>query len=251
MDEDIQPVTLSNGATLTAEIENESVITVRLLRDQRAAGETIIPYPGHGLAGGHFIVSPSQRFAVLSMFSGQSEEGYELFRIDDSVSRIGSLPYQVGEVASFCFSADESILVMALPSRCSEWWLTWEEGEAEPDGEGRHVFPFGQIQVHEIGTRSSSVHELRVSVPEDWQPTRRARSCPVDALGRRSAATPVGSHYHACRGRLIRNRRPSSYDHALAPRARTASPAWQRWKDGAVELGLPGRWEIAPRAHRR
>ena len=173
MDEDIQPVTLSNGATLTAEAENESVISVRLLRDEHATGEAKIPYPSHGLAGGHFIVSPSQRFAVLSMFSGQSEEGYELFRIDDSVSRIGSLPYQVGEVASFCFSADESILVMALPSRCSEWWLTWEEGEAEPDGEGRHVFPFGQIQVHEIGTRSSSVHELRVSVPEDWQPTRQ------------------------------------------------------------------------------
>ena len=92
MDEDIQPVTLSNGVTLTAEAENESVITVRLLRDEHATGEAIIPYPGHGLAGGHFIVSPSERFAVLSMFSGQSEEGYELFRIDDSVSRVSGLP---------------------------------------------------------------------------------------------------------------------------------------------------------------
>ena len=173
MDEDIQPVTLSNGATLTAEAENESVITVRLLRDEHATGEAIIPYPGHGLAGGHFIVSPSERFAVLSMFSGQSEEGYELFRIDDSVSRVSGLPYQVGEVASFCFSGDESLLVMALPSRCSEWWIPWEEGEAEPDGAGRQVFPFGEIRIEQIVTRASSVHELHVSVPDDWQPSRQ------------------------------------------------------------------------------
>jgi hypothetical protein len=62
---------------------------------------------------------------------------------------------------------------MALPSRCSEWWIPWEEGEAEPDGAGRQVFPFGEIRIEQIVTRASSVHELHVSVPEDWQPSRQ------------------------------------------------------------------------------
>jgi len=173
MSEDIQPASLSNGATLTAEISDGArFITVRLLRDQRTTAETTIPYPRLGVAGGSFILSPSERFAVLSMFSGQSEEGYELFRIDGSVSRVGRLPYQYGEAASFCFSADESILVMALAIRCSEWWLSWEVREAEPDGAGRRVIPFGQIRIEEIATGSNSVHELHVSVPRDWQPSR-------------------------------------------------------------------------------
>jgi hypothetical protein len=171
--EAIEPVSLSNGVTLAAEIPaNERAIAVRLLRDQRPAGEATIPYPSHGVAGGRFIVSPSERLAVLSLFSGQSEEGYDLFQLGETVSRIDGIPYQFGEGASFCFSADESILAMALPSLCSEWWIPWEEGESEPDGAGRLAFPFGQIHIHEIATGRMSVHQMRVSVPEDWQPSR-------------------------------------------------------------------------------
>jgi hypothetical protein len=135
--------------------------------------EVDLPYPQLGLAGGRIILSPSERFAVLSMFSGQSEEGYELFRVGDDIERLAGLPYQYGEVASFCFSEHEDLLLMALPFMCSEWWQLRENTEPEPDGD-RLAFGFGQIRVHEITTHTVSVHEIQVSVREGWKPNEAA-----------------------------------------------------------------------------
>jgi hypothetical protein len=104
------------------------------------------------------------------MFSGQSEESYELFRVGDGLERVASMGYERGEVACFCFSKQEDLLLMALPDMCCEWWQPWEDGEAEPDGKGRLSFRFGQIRVLEIETNTVSVHEIRVSVDEGWEP---------------------------------------------------------------------------------
>jgi len=153
---------------------HDGVIAVQLRRDGQVVAETGVPFPRLGLAGGRLIVSPRERLVLLALFSGQSEEGYELFQLGDGIVRISGLPYQSGEAADYGFSADESTLVMALPFNCIEWWLPWEEGEANSDGAGRLVFAFGQLWIHEIATSNISVHELRVSVAENWQPTRRA-----------------------------------------------------------------------------
>jgi hypothetical protein len=107
------------------------------------------------------------------MYSGQSEEGYELFQIGDGIARVSGLPYVFGDGAGFCFSADESILVMALAFSSMEWWLPWEEEAAEPDDDGRLVFAFGELRTHDIATSAISVHEMRVCVGTDWEPARR------------------------------------------------------------------------------
>ena len=174
MSDEIQPVTLSDGTSIAAvrPRATRGPLAVRLLRASRVVDEVTLPYPRAGLAGGRLIVSPTERFVVLSMFSGQSEEGYELFRLADGITRVASLPYQFGEAASFCFSPDESVVVMALAFHSSEWWIPWEEGEGQPDGAGRLAFAFGQLRVHAIATNRISVHELRVSVAEAWQPAR-------------------------------------------------------------------------------
>lgn len=170
--EDLEHV-LSNGTHLVAMLPStaEGVVAVQLRRGGRVVDEVRLPYPRAGLAGGRWIISPLERFAVLSVYSGQSEEGYELFRLGDGITRTTGLSYQFGEAASFCFSADEAVLVMALPFACVEWWVPWEDGEVERDA-GRLAFPFGQLRVHDIPTGNISVHDLRVSVPEDWQPSR-------------------------------------------------------------------------------
>ena len=175
MGEHIASASLSADRSLEADVRGEgpgAAITVRLRRGQELLGEVTLPYPKAGLAGGHFVLSPSQHLAVLSIFSGQSEEGYELFRLNDSIARITGLPYQVGEFASFCFSSDEALLVMALPFRCSEWWLPWDEGEAHADGQGRFTFGFGQVRVHDIAKGDVSVHEMQLSAPATWHPSR-------------------------------------------------------------------------------
>jgi hypothetical protein len=147
-----------------------SAVAIRVTRDGKVMSEVDLPYPRLGLAGGRIILSPSERFAVLSMFSGQSEEGYELFRVGDDIKRLTGIPYQYGEVASFCFSEHEDVLVMALPFTCCEWWQLPNIVEAEPDGD-RLTFGFGQISVHEIAANTVSVHGIRVSVEEGWKPS--------------------------------------------------------------------------------
>jgi hypothetical protein len=114
------------------------------------------------------FLSPSERFVVLSVFSGQSEERYDLFRVDEGLERVGGVPYQFGEVANYCFSEDEAFLVMALPATCSEWWVLSEDGEPEP-GDGEHVsFGFATVLFHNIKDANISVHQVRVAVPADW-----------------------------------------------------------------------------------
>jgi hypothetical protein len=175
MSKDFAPVELASGGRLSVEVSapgNGGRLAVQLRRNDGSVDAVLLPYPRAGLGGGHILLSPSERFAVLSMFSGQSEEAYELFRIADGITRVGGLGYQFCEAASYCFSPDETSLVMALPFTCSEWWLPWDEEEAEPDGAGRFAFGFGELRLHQIVTGDISVHELRVNAAEGWQPAR-------------------------------------------------------------------------------
>ena len=173
---DIAPANLANGSRIDVDPwafgDGRRQVAVRLLRKDGSADSVPLPYPRAGLAGGRIIVSPSERLAVLSIYSGQSEEGYELFGIADRLTHLGSLGYQIGEFASYCFSPDESLLVMALPNRCGEWWSPWDDGEAEPAGSGRLAFSFGQLRLHEVATAKISVHDLRINVAEGWEPAR-------------------------------------------------------------------------------
>jgi hypothetical protein len=175
MEEAFLPVQLKDGRWLEVELSETrgtmSATTVRLTTKGRTVAEARLPYPDRGLAGGRIILSPSEHFAVVSMFSGQSEEGYELFRVDTGLERVASMGYQPGEVASFCFSEQEDVLLMALPQICSEWWLLWEEGQREPDSRGRLSFRFGEIRHLVIKANRVSVHEIRISVNEGWEPS--------------------------------------------------------------------------------
>ena len=149
-----------------------AVLAVQLHQKGVRVDEVVLPYPSEGLAGASLLASPSGRLTLLSIFSGQSEEGYELFRIGEGITRVAGLSYQFGEAASYAFSSDEKLLVMALPFIGSEWWLPWDDEETEPNGEGRLLFGFGQISVHEVESGEISTHELKVSAAEDWEPER-------------------------------------------------------------------------------
>jgi hypothetical protein len=176
MSEEFQGAALSDGrrvsVVLRGSVADPDGIGVQLLRDDVVIDEVLLPFPNAGLGGGHIVLSSSERFALLSTFSGQSEEGYELFRLDDRITLVARLSYQFGEAASYCFSPDESLLVMALPSSCIEWWSPWDEGEAEPAEEGRSCFNFGLLTVQDTATARISFHELAVTVPAAWQPSR-------------------------------------------------------------------------------
>ena len=167
MSEDLTSVTLSDGATLTLNAGADA-LEIRRAVEGATPEALALPWPRRGFAGGDFCVSPSERYVVLSMYSGQSEEGYELLALDP-LRHISGLPYVYGFLSSFAFSPDESRLVMALLQDCSDWWIAWED-EAELEEDGRMCFPVGGVHLHDIASGHIDACRLLVRVPASWRP---------------------------------------------------------------------------------
>lgn len=146
-----------------------SRVRVRLEHSNGSATETELPYLSHGIAGGRFVGSPSGRFVVVSVCSGQSEEGFGLVDVAASELLWWS-GYQNGEVASFAFDPAEENIVMIMPDLCGGWWLPWEHGDEETLDDGSLAFDFGTVLVHHIGSQSTSSRRLRFRVSAAWTP---------------------------------------------------------------------------------
>ncbi|HET6878973.1 MAG TPA: hypothetical protein VFI31_02390, partial [Pirellulales bacterium] len=73
------------------------------------------PCPDAGFGGGALALSPSEGLVLFSYFSGQSEESYRLISAGPQLRELGSCPYLFGEAASYAFSSDEQLMLMALP----------------------------------------------------------------------------------------------------------------------------------------
>ena len=98
-------ITLSNGVELST-----GRYFVQL-------GETRVdlPYPSAGYGGSELVISSDERTVAMFVYSGQSQVGYELFRIDakkGSIERISGMPYEVGEGDAPVFSPDGRWLAM-------------------------------------------------------------------------------------------------------------------------------------------
>lgn len=119
---DFAPRTLSNGAVIELVVDRAAGLLLRETVDGAVASEAALPYPGGGLGGGFLLVSPTERFVVVAMFSGQSEDGFELFDRRTALKRVFGQEYLAGEASSYAFSDDESVLIMAVPATCTGWW---------------------------------------------------------------------------------------------------------------------------------
>ncbi len=159
---------LADGSALTVEVAPPG-IRVRRVRGEEVLRSHDLPYPAGGLGGCEIVLSPSQRFAVLSFYSGQSEEGFQLLRIENFEISIDQ-DFVFGEVASYGFSPDETVLVMALP-RAREWWEAWEV-ESEPTDDGHVSFEICELRVAHVEAGSVSAHVVQAVVRSDWEPKR-------------------------------------------------------------------------------
>ncbi len=80
------------------------------------AGETQrvrLPYPQSGYGGHEIVLSKSERYLALFLWSGQSEVGYELFANRPALAHLSSFPYTYGMGLGPAFSSDESLFAMA------------------------------------------------------------------------------------------------------------------------------------------
>lgn len=105
-----------------AELETESGERLRV--ETRGALEVIseragetqrvrLPYPQAGYGGHELLLSASESYLALFLWSGQSEVGYELFAHRPTLAHISSFPYTYGMALGPAFSSDERLFAMA------------------------------------------------------------------------------------------------------------------------------------------
>ncbi|USD23099.1 hypothetical protein MJO52_08180 [Microbulbifer variabilis] len=167
--EDMNHIHLENGLDLYLEDDDEVQITLR--KDGQLLSKVVLPWPSSGYGGGSLIVSDSQNYLVFSYYSGQSEEAFKLYQLTDEINEIFSLNYQFGEAASFGFNQAESTLLMAYPLSCSEWWQPWEDDDLEVSESGERFLYFGDIKVLDIKRNSITHHEIKLKIPNGWEPS--------------------------------------------------------------------------------
>ena len=127
-----------------------------------------IPFscPSGGYGGGTLLLSPSEQYLIFSFFSGQSEEGFDLFQIEDRcLVPLFDSGYRYGEGASYIFSDDEALLFQSLLGGFGPWYVE----DAEKDENGDPYFQYGEIYILDIESKTSSRHRFHVYPSQDQE----------------------------------------------------------------------------------
>ena len=161
-----QQMILNDGRRIVLEDEEEICLTLYSCAE---AGQTfIVPYPSAGYGGGSLWLSFSEKYLLFAYYSGESEEAYCLFRIEDSgLKLVYESGYRCGEGASYAFADNEKFLVQALPASVGPWYLE----DACTDADGRRYFAYGELNILDIQKGTMERH-LLLSLIHISEPTR-------------------------------------------------------------------------------
>jgi hypothetical protein len=160
-----EQVKLRTGAVLRLEVDRKLSVILDPARGKSA--RLSLPAPDAGVGGHEFILSPNERFAALFMYSGQSEEGYELFAVEPSLRHVASLPYVGGEGLGPAFSPDEAWIALASAKNPA---LDAEAGELPlgDDGtvaEDAHL-DWAELRLQRTSGGPVSLSTIRIPVPK-------------------------------------------------------------------------------------
>lgn len=158
-----QWIILNDGRRIVLEDKEEICLTLYSCAD---AGQTfLVPYPSAGYGGGNLWLSLSEKYLLFAYYSGESEEAYCLFRIEDGgLKLVYESGYRCGEGASYAFADNETFLVQALPASVGPWYLE----DACTDADGRRYFAYGELNILDIQKGTMERHLLRVVPSADW-----------------------------------------------------------------------------------
>lgn len=157
-------LTLKDGREILLQDDKDIFLSVR------SGHETLSSYPftcpSGGYGGGTLLLSPSEQYLIFSFFSGQSEEGFSLFQIEDSrLVPLFESEYFYGEGASYLFSDDEGVLFQSLLGGFGPWYVE----DAYQDEEGAPYFRYGEINILDVKSKSLSRHKFHVYPSESWE----------------------------------------------------------------------------------
>ena len=170
------PLKLRDGREI--QLLDDDEISISIISKEKTASTFLIPYPSAGYGGGAIHLSPSESILLFTYYSGQSEEAFILFTLQDRLEKLFESGYLYGEAASYCFSKDEKELIQCLPNICSEWWLPWEDEDTEEDEDGIVFFDFGCINILKIKESKLEKHIIRIYPTENWEPQNKSNYDP-------------------------------------------------------------------------
>lgn len=145
-------------------LKDEEEILLYLIADGTTQYIFSVPYPAEGYGGGSLLLSATEQYLLFSYFSGQSEEAFMLFKIDNRhLDLLYESGYSYGEMADYFFSGDEHLLFQAFRTG---WWYA---DMTETDENGNAFYEFGEINILDIREKTLDKHRIRVYPSGDWE----------------------------------------------------------------------------------
>ena len=128
--EETKTVFLADGRKVILDDDDDLILS--LVSSNKTEDTCTVPYPSGGYGGGSLQLSPSEKYLVFSYFSGESEEAFSLFEIENGrLKFLYDSRYLYGEEANYSFVNDEKILVQTF--RTDAWYK--ENAKTDENGD--------------------------------------------------------------------------------------------------------------------
>lgn len=145
-------------------LEDEDDILLSLIANDEVESTFQVSYPSAGYGGGSLLLSPSEQYLLFSYFSGESEEAFTFFKIDNKQLKfLYDSGYLYGEDANYCFVNNEKLLIQTFRTGF------WYEEDAETDENGDKYYEFGVINIFNVETQDLNTHNIRVYPSAEWE----------------------------------------------------------------------------------
>jgi hypothetical protein len=159
----------------------------------RGANEVKIENAWWGNYGGHdLVISPDERYLVISIFSGQSTQGWELFQLVPTTEHLGGLRDTHGTGTAPVFAPDSRWLAMVLTGVDARWrdTKTRFEDRLDPDSDERSILDWATLFIQRLPDGAIEEHTIGVSLPcsinrdvvHEWDMYERVRFTGPDTV---------------------------------------------------------------------
>ena len=160
--EEAKTVFLTDGRKIILDDDDDLILS--FVSNNKTADTCTVPYPSGGYGGGALQLSPSEKYLVFSYFSGESEEAFSLFGIENGrLKLLYDSGYLYGEDAHYSFVNDEKILVQTFRTEF------WYKENAKTDENNDIYYEFGELNLFNLDTHELIRHTIHVYPSDNWE----------------------------------------------------------------------------------
>lgn len=159
--EEMKTVFLTDGKKIVLDDDDDLILS--LVSNNETVDTYKVSCPSGGYGGGSLWLSPSEKYLVFSYFSGESEEAFSVFEIENGrLKLLYDSGYLYGENAHYSFANDERILIQTFRTGF------WCKENAKTDENMDTYYEFGELNLFDLETDEFSRHTIHVYPSDDW-----------------------------------------------------------------------------------